>query len=129
MKAVSPAGTKMVGALVFIAALAVLPLLDVGTGGVLPGGLSSPGALQVLALMLVFAALAVTYDLLFGFTGLLSFGHALFFAIGVYATDIAMTSAHLSLLPAAGVGVAVGVAASLVVGAVACGQRASRSRW
>jgi len=118
MSAVSRAGTRMVGALALVAVLAVLPLLDVGTGGVLPGGLSSPGSLQVLALMLVFAALAVTYDLLFGFTGLLSFGHALFFAIGVYATDIAMTSAHLSLLPAVGVGVGIGMVASLVVGAV-----------
>ena len=42
--------------------------------------LDSPGTLQLLALCLVFAGVALTYDLLFGFTGLLSFGHALYFA-------------------------------------------------
>ena len=55
-----------------------------------------PGTLQLLALMLTFAGLALTYDLLFGFTGLLSFGHALYFAVGVYVAAIAMTKWHWS---------------------------------
>ncbi len=46
-----------------------------------------PGTLQLLALCLLFGGLALTYDLLFGFTGLLSFGHALYFAVGVYLAD------------------------------------------
>ena len=99
--------------------LIAVPALHLPTGGLLPGELASPGALQVLALMLVFAALAVTYDLLFGFTGLLSFGHALFFAVGVYGTDIAMTSWHLGLLPAAVVALGVGVVLPVLVGGVA----------
>ena len=41
--------------------------------------------------MLVFGGVALTYDLLFGFTGLLSFGHALYFALGVYLTAIGTT--------------------------------------
>jgi len=53
--------------------------------------LNTPGTLQLLALCLLFAGLALTYDLLFGFTGLLSFGHALYFAVGVYVCDIAIT--------------------------------------
>ena len=44
--------------------------------------------------MLIFGGLALTYDLLFGFTGLLSFGHALYFAVGVYVAGIAMTQWH-----------------------------------
>ena len=48
------------------------------------GRLDSPGTLQLLALCLLFGGLALTYDLLFGFTGLLSFGHALYFAVGAY---------------------------------------------
>ena len=36
----------------------------------------------------------MSYDLLFGFTGLLSFGHALYFAVGVYIAAIAMTRWH-----------------------------------
>ena len=38
------------------------------------------------------------YDLLFGFTGLLSFGHALYFAFGVYVTAIALTKWEWGLL-------------------------------
>ncbi len=55
------------------------------------GPLNSPEHAQLLALCLVFAGVALTYDLLFGFTGLLSFGHALYFALGVYLTTIALT--------------------------------------
>ena len=61
--------------------------------------LNSPGTLQLLALMLIFAGLALTYDLLFGFTGLLSFGHALYFAVGVYVAGIAMTKWHWGFWP------------------------------
>jgi branched-chain amino acid transport system permease protein len=46
--------------------------------------LTHPGIQQTLAVAFLYGALALTYDLLFGFTGLLSFGHALFFASGMY---------------------------------------------
>ena len=36
--------------------------------------------------MLIFAIFAVGYDIVFGYTGLLSFGHAIFFGIGAYGT-------------------------------------------
>jgi branched-chain amino acid transport system permease protein len=100
------------------AILAVLPLLDVGTAGVLPGTLASPGSLQLLALCLVFGALALSYDLLLGFTGLLSFGHALYFAAGVYTLNIALSDWHLGLLPALGITAAVALVLPLAVGAV-----------
>jgi branched-chain amino acid transport system permease protein len=104
--------------LVIVAVLAILPLLDVGTGGVLPAALSEPGSLQLLGLCLVFGALALTYDLLFGFTGLLSFGHALFFAVGVYVTEIAMGHLGLGLGLAVLVAIGAGLAVSLFVGAI-----------
>ena len=63
------------------------------------GPLDSPGTLQLLALCLVFAGVALTYDLLFGFTGLLSFGHALYFAVGVYVTAIALTKWEWGMWP------------------------------
>jgi branched-chain amino acid transport system permease protein len=100
------------------AVLAVLPLCDIGTGGVLPGTVSSPGSLNLLGLCLVFAALALSYDLLFGFTGLLSFGHALFFAIGAYIAEIAMAQLGLGLGPAAALAVLAGLVAAVFVGAV-----------
>ena len=69
----------------------VVPQLSLDIPVVFSGPLDSPGTLQLLALCLVFAGVALTYDLLFGFTGLLSFGHALYFALGVYVTNIALT--------------------------------------
>src|SRR5574339_973953 len=39
---------------------------------------------------------ALSYDLIFGITGLLSFGHSMFFAVGAYLTGIAIKSFSLS---------------------------------
>ena len=39
----------------------------------------------------IFALFAVSYNLLLGFTGLFSFGHAMFFGTGGYATALALT--------------------------------------
>ena len=100
------------------AVLAVLPLVHLSVPGLLPGPLSSPGTLQLLAVCLVFGALALSYDLLFGFTGLLSFGHALYFAIGVYGCDIALSHWGWSLGAALALTCALGVAVPLIVGAV-----------
>ncbi len=58
---------------------------------------NAPGTLQLLALCLIFGGLAAGYDLLFGRTGLLSFGHALYFAIGVYLTAILTPQVGLPL--------------------------------
>lgn len=101
-----------------LALLAVLPLLDVPTGGILPGSLNAPGSLQLLGLCLVFGALAMSYDLLFGFTGLMSFGHAMFFALGAYTFAIAVGVMHLSGLAALGITLGVALLAPLLIGAV-----------
>lgn len=46
---------------------------------------------QALAVnVLIYGLFAVGYNLLFGYTGLLSFGHAAFFGAGAYATGIAI---------------------------------------
>jgi branched-chain amino acid transport system permease protein len=45
----------------------------------------------------ILALFALSYDLIFGFTGLLSFGHSMFFAVGAYATGIAIKSLGLDL--------------------------------
>jgi branched-chain amino acid transport system permease protein len=69
----------MLGALLLL--LAIAPLFD-------GNPLSKPGLQQTLTVAFIYGGLALTYDLLFGFTGLLSFGHALFFATGLYLTCI-----------------------------------------
>jgi branched-chain amino acid transport system permease protein len=45
----------------------------------------------------ILAIFAISYDLLFGITGLLSFGHAMFFSVGAYAAGIALKSLKLPL--------------------------------
>jgi branched-chain amino acid transport system permease protein len=82
------------------------------------GPINSPGTLQLLATCLVFGGLALTYDLLFGYTGLLSFGHALYFAVGVYLPAIAMTKWHSGFWPSLAITAAFGLALPLVFGAV-----------
>src|SRR5687768_15852290 len=89
------------GPLVVLALLLVLPYGTISVPGVFDAPLNAPGTLQLLALCLVFGALATGYDLLFGRTGMLSFGHALYFAAGVYGTDILVTKAGLPLWQAA----------------------------
>lgn len=98
--------------------LALLPFVGVSLPGVLPGVVSSPGSLQVLGIALVYAGLAVSYDIVFGYTGLLSLGHALFFAGGVYGTNLLMEHAGLSFLVAAPVAVALIAVAATIIGAV-----------
>ena len=66
---------------VLLILLAVAPLF---TGN----PLGKPGLQQTMAVAFIWGALALTYDLIFGFTGLLSFGHALYFATGVYVSCI-----------------------------------------
>jgi len=99
-------------------ALAFVPKLDFTIPKVFDSAISSPGTLQLLALCLVFGGLALTYDLLFGFTGLLSFGHALYVAIGVYMTNIAITDWHWSFVQALLFTAALGFAVPLVLGTV-----------
>jgi len=98
--------------------LALLPELPISIPGVLPGPTGSAGTLQLLTVCLLIGALAVTYDLLFGLAGLLSFGHALYFATGCYVFAIALERWHLRIIPAALLTLVAGIVAALLVGAV-----------
>lgn len=60
--------------------------------------LSNAGLQQTLAVAFLYGALALTYDLLFGFTGLLSFGHAIYFASGIYVTAILINDFNWNFL-------------------------------
>ncbi|OYV65049.1 MAG: hypothetical protein B7X07_04460 [Actinobacteria bacterium 21-64-8] len=73
---------------------AFVPFIGVHLPWVLPGTVNvvnATGTLDVLALCFVFGGVALGYDVLFGFTGLLSLGPVMYFAMGVYVFDIAMT--------------------------------------
>ncbi|WP_290860298.1 branched-chain amino acid ABC transporter permease [Hamadaea sp.] len=102
-----------------VAVLALLPYAGVGIPGVFDGPLNSPGTLQLLALCLLFGGLATGYDLLFGRTGLLSFGQALFVALGAYGADVLITKAGLPLALAAPAAILLGTTVAAAIGAIA----------
>ncbi|GAC1300189.1 MAG: branched-chain amino acid ABC transporter permease [Vulcanimicrobiaceae bacterium] len=89
-------------------AFALLPLFMPGgtfdlypfTGGRLP---LHAGFVDLATTVLVFSLFALGFNLLFGHTGELSFGHSMFFAIGAYCTafftkgfDVKLGPAHLA---------------------------------
>ena len=72
-----------------------------------------------LARILVLATYAIGYNVLFGYTGLLSLGHAMFFAAGMYGCGLAMYLGGLSVLPAFAVGLICAAALSGIVALLA----------
>ncbi len=72
-----------------------------------------------LARILVLAAYASGFNLVFGYTGLLSLGHALFFAAGLYGLGLSMHHAEVAALPAWGIGVAAAALVAATTGALA----------
>ena len=80
-----------------LAVLAVLPLI--------------PGMSKFYLLLafdaLLFATVAMSLDLLMGYTGLVSFGHAAFFGLGAYATALTLSQGWSSLWLALAVAVVV----------------------
>jgi branched-chain amino acid transport system permease protein len=102
----------------FAVLAALLPLLNLSIPGVLPGATYTPGTLQLLALALLFASLALSYHLLFGTAGMLSFGHALYFALGAYGLGIVLQQTQLTLIPALGLTIAIVIAAAYLLGSL-----------
>lgn len=73
-------GNKMTA---FVLVIAVFLIL-------LPFVYESRNLFILLTQIFVFAIFAMSYDLLIGFTGIVSFGHAMFFGIGAYSMGIFM---------------------------------------
>lgn len=96
--------------LVLVAALALLPV-------VVPSFQVTDLALKIV----LFATLAASYDVVLGYTGIVSFGHAMYFGFGAYGVALALgrlgapTYGHLVLGFAAGMLVSTTVA--LAIGA------------
>jgi branched-chain amino acid transport system permease protein len=95
-----------------LAALGLLLLLLVPVFG------APPAIRDFIMFGMAYGLLAMSLNLLIGYTGLVSFGHAMFFAAGAYAFGLAMQSGKFSI-PAAFV-LAIGFTAlmALVVGAI-----------
>lgn len=72
------------------------------------------GPTNLLEQVFAFGAFAMSYDLLIGYTGVVSFGHAMFFGTGAYAVGICLAQSHGSTGGLVA-GLAVALAASLVL--------------
>ncbi|MBI4315934.1 MAG: branched-chain amino acid ABC transporter permease [Chloroflexi bacterium] len=70
----------------------------------------------MLAQMFILAVYAMSYDLLLGYTGILSFGHAMFFGTGAYLTGILLKHAGWPLWQVGLAVMAAAVLQSLLVG-------------
>lgn len=64
----------------------------------------------------IFAILAMSYNLMFGFTGVISFGHALFFGLGGFALGLTLQTSGLDSGTGMIVGMLIGLALAGIVG-------------
>jgi branched-chain amino acid transport system permease protein len=99
--------------------MAILPLLNISIPGILPTPTYMPGTLALLSLCMVFAALALSYNLLLGSAGMLSFGHALYFGAGAYGLGIALEHFGVPLWPGIFIALIGGMIIAFATGAVA----------
>ncbi|AEG92658.1 branched-chain amino acid ABC transporter permease [Ramlibacter tataouinensis] len=106
--------------------LAVLLLLIVLALAFTPFLFPGVKALNVAAKVLVFVVLVASFDLLLGYTGIVSFAHTMFFGIGAYGVAIASTRMGAGWA-ALGTGIAAALALSLVL-ALAIGLFSLRVR-
>lgn len=69
--------------------------------------------------VMVLAVYAMGYNILFGYTGLLSLGHAMFFGAGLYGAALGVTEFGLPVPAAFLAGILAGLAVSVIVGVLA----------
>ena len=69
-----------------------------------------------LARIMVLATFAAGYNVLFGYTGLMSLGHAMFFAAGMYATGLSVYYLDFGALSAFFLGIAAAAAVAVLFG-------------
>lgn len=71
---------------------------------------------NIMVTLAIFSVFAVSVNMLLGYTGLLSFGHAMFFGFGGYGTALALAHIEgIGLLPAIGIGVLAAFLLALVL--------------
>jgi branched-chain amino acid transport system permease protein len=104
------------GSLAFLATLMAFPyLLALLSGEPLNKGLPL-FAQGLMVQVFILAVFALSYDILMGHTGILSFGHALFFGTGAYTLAILLKFGHWPLLAALLAVVAIALLESLLLG-------------
>ncbi len=112
------------GSLITLAVFILLPFVVGLFNGASPAQVWTNGSgqskfIQGLAIEIFILALyALSYDLIFGFTGLLSFGHSMFFAVGAYLTGILLKNFGFSLGATFGMIFLAGILQALLFGMV-----------
>src|SRR6218665_700371 len=96
----------------WLVALLIVLFLGLGLAPFLFPGVK---ALNVAAKVLIFVALVASFDLLLGYTGIVSFAHTMFFGIGAYGIAIALNAAETPSWAAILVGVFGALVISLVL--------------
>ena len=94
-------------ALASLAVLAALPLLGLSTA-----------LRDFLMFAMAYALLSMSLNLLIGTTGLVSFGHAMFFSLGAYAFGLAMQSGRFSIPVAFVFALVLTAVVALAIGAI-----------
>ncbi|EON72346.1 branched-chain amino acid ABC transporter permease [Lysinibacillus sphaericus] len=77
---------KHVSFLLILASLVILPFVN-----------DSRTLIILLTQIFIFGILAMSYDILLGYTGIVSFGHAMFFGIGAYTTAVMLKQLDATL--------------------------------
>ncbi len=85
--------------------------------------LGSPYMVELLVQGMIFGILALSLNLLLGYTGLPSLGHTAYLGIGAYTVAIALTKFHLSPLHASLIALAVTTASGALFGLLALRAR------
>jgi branched-chain amino acid transport system permease protein len=102
--------------LLLLLLLVLLPFaLSLLTGDPLNKGLPLFGQ-GLMVQVFIFAAFALSYDILMGHTGILSFGHALFFGTGAYTFGILLKYSHWGLLEAVLAVIVIAAIESFIIG-------------
>jgi branched-chain amino acid transport system permease protein len=83
----------------------------------MPFWISAAGGYPSLGIRVVILAMAaMSLNFLLGFTGVLSFGHAAYFGLGVYGAGLTIKYLMPSTLAGMGVGIVTAIAASMIIG-------------
>ncbi|WP_084073049.1 branched-chain amino acid ABC transporter permease [Demequina sp. NBRC 110052] len=109
---------KLLAGVAGVVFMALLPLLNISVPGVLPTPTYQPGTLALLSLAMVFSALALSYNMLLGTGGMLSFGHALYFGAGAYGLGIILANFGVPLWPGVLIALLGGLLIAIVTGAI-----------
>ena len=84
-------------------------------------------ATNAASLICIFIVLAVSYDILLGYTGIVSFAHTMFFGIGAYGVGLALHHfgpTWLAMASGIGLALAAGIVLALIIGLLSLRVRA-----